>query len=757
MTPFYAFCLASPKSGEGKTTLSIALMRALVRRGLCVQPFKCGPDFIDPGFHALATGRPSFNLDTWMMGRSGVRQIWDDHVCDADVAVCEGVMGLFDSHEKDLCGSTADLALTLDIPIVLVVNVRGMANSLAAVVSGFQHYAMKRGVRLAGVVANQAGSLRHVAILRDVLQKEALPPLIGALPRHDHFLPERHLGLVPASESNIDSVWLDNLAELAEKNVDLDLLLRLCQKQRPSEEKRNGENPAEKTEKFFLGSCNKKRLGIAKDQAFCFTYPVNEEILQSVGWEIVPFSPLKDKHLPQNLDALYLCGGYPEVFARELSENSSMRQDIHAFAESDKEIYAECGGFMYLCQRLEIPQDQSSWEMCGVLDAVASMGNRLHSLGYREGRFATTAPFGLKGKHFRGHEYHWSHITLLKEYPPLFFLQTQDKPCGVQSGAVRASYLHLYFGEADLEKEYLKNSDQEQKMSKNTESKRITPAIMIQGTSSNAGKSLLVSALCRIFKQDGYKVAPFKAQNMSLNAGVTAAGEEMSLAQIVQAQAAGIAPDVRMNPILLKPYSDTGSEVVVLGRSYGKMGVKEYFQKKQELLPIVAQAYASLAAEQDIMVLEGAGSPAEINLKDADLVNMRMALLAQSPVLLVGDIDRGGLYASFLGTWHIFNEAERQLLAGFVVNKFRGDPSLLQPAHDYLQAQTGVPVLGVIPFIADSGFPAEDSLSEEPFHNRAEKGAEKNSENLDKNLDRIAEIVRKNIEIEKIYTIMKVR
>ena len=240
---------------------------------------------------------------------------------------------------------------------------------------------------------------------------------------------------------------------------------------------------------------------------------------------------------------------------------------------------------------------------------------------------------------------------------------------------------------------------------------RHAPALMLQGTSSNAGKSILAAAYCRIFRQDGYSVAPFKAQNMSLNSGVTAAGDEMGRAQIVQAQAALVDPDARMNPILLKPHSDTGSQVVVLGQPIGHMGVLDYFKKKKELWKTVTEAYDSLAADHDVMVLEGAGSPGEINLKAHDVVNMRMAEHARASVLLVGDIDRGGVYASFLGTWMTFTDAERRLLTGYIVNRFRGDASLLGPAHEYMLDRTGTPVLGTIPYIRDLNIPEEDMAS----------------------------------------------
>ena len=241
--------------------------------------------------------------------------------------------------------------------------------------------------------------------------------------------------------------------------------------------------------------------------------------------------------------------------------------------------------------------------------------------------------------------------------------------------------------------------------------KLLRPALMIQGTCSNAGKSVLAAAFCRILLQDGYAVAPFKAQNMALNSYVTQEGGEIGRAQALQAEACRIDPDVRMNPILLKPNSELGSQLIVLGKPVGNFGVREYFRKKPELWETVTRAYDSLAADCDCLVLEGAGSPGEINLKANDLVNMRMARHAQAPVLLAGDIDRGGVYAAFLGTFQTFEPEERRLLAGFLVNKFRGDPSLLADAHRYIEEMTGKPVWGVIDHLPDLALPAEDSVN----------------------------------------------
>lgn len=237
-----------------------------------------------------------------------------------------------------------------------------------------------------------------------------------------------------------------------------------------------------------------------------------------------------------------------------------------------------------------------------------------------------------------------------------------------------------------------------------------TPAIMFQGTCSNAGKSVLTAAFCRIMLQDGYRVAPFKAQNMSLNSFVTADGGEMGRAQVTQAQACRLEPDVRMNPVLLKPNTDTGSQVVLNGKPVGNMDVADYITYKRRAAEAVKDAYDSLASEFDAVVLEGAGSPAEVNLKHHDIVNMRMAEHAGAPVFLVGDIDRGGVFASFIGTCEVLDEWERELLAGFVVNKFRGNEELLEDAYAYMLAKTGKPVVGTVPHIPELGLPEEDSV-----------------------------------------------
>ena len=251
---------------------------------------------------------------------------------------------------------------------------------------------------------------------------------------------------------------------------------------------------------------------------------------------------------------------------------------------------------------------------------------------------------------------------------------------------------------------------------------RLAPVLMVQGTASHAGKSTLVTALCRILRQDGYRVAPFKAQNMALNSFVAAEGGEIGRSQALQAEAAGVDPSIDMNPILLKPEADAHSQVIVAGRSIGSMPAAVYQRTKLGLWPHVTAALDRLRAQYDVIVAEGAGSPAEINLKSTDLANMRVATYAQAPVLLVGDIDRGGVFASLLGTLELLDPEERALVRGIAINKFRGDPAILAPGLDFLVDRTGVPVLGVVPHLPNLDLPEEDSLGLDEAGSRSQVG-----------------------------------
>ena len=289
--------------------------------------------------------------------------------------------------------------------------------------------------------------------------------------------------------------------------------------------------------------------------------------------------------------------------------------------------------------------------------------------------------------------------------------------------------------------------------------------IMVQGTTSNAGKTLSVAALCRIFKQDGYKVVPFKSQNMSSNSFITKDGLEISTAQAMQAEAAGIEPDARMNPILLKPVSDKGSQVVLNGKLLKEMSARDYYNYKKDMIPHILKAYNSLAEEYDIIVIEGAGSPAEINLKEMDIVNMGMAKLVDAPVIIVGDIDRGGVFASLAGTMLLFDDEEKARVKGFVINKFRGDVNLLTPGLKMLEEITNVNVLGVVPYM-NVDIEDEDSLSEAERKIASKINPVNSLDDLkdfdlkkykEGQYDILASCFRKSIDMDKIYEITGIK
>ncbi len=397
---FFQLCIAGTHSGVGKTTLTLGVLASLKRRGYVVQPFKCGPDYIDPGHHTRVSGRQSRNLDTWMMGRSAVMESYAGACRGVDGAVVEGVMGLFDgASSTGLVGSSAEVAKILGLPVILVVNARSMARSLAALVQGFATF--EPGVHIAGVIANQVGSEKHARILEEALASSNLPPLLGALPKNDSWLiPERHLGLVTGFEHGETVSWYERLADAVDEHLEMEKLVASCRAPRPCWQNREKRSPS---------PC--VRVAIARDAAFHFYYQDNLEQLEAAGVELVPFSPLRDNSLPEKISGIYLGGGFPEMFARELEANYPLKADIAAFAERGGCIYAECGGFMYLCRTL-VNRDGCRREMCGVIPAETVMGPRLHRLGYVEARTVSPGLFGPAGTTFRGHEFHWSSTSL---------------------------------------------------------------------------------------------------------------------------------------------------------------------------------------------------------------------------------------------------------------------------------------------------------------------------------------------------------
>ena len=426
--------IAAPASGSGKTVLTLALLRALRRAGIAVASFKVGPDYIDPAFHARASGRPCINLDSWAMRIETLAGLSDDLSREAALVIGEGVMGLFDGA-ADGRGSTADLASLFDLPVILVVDARGMAASAAALVEGFTRH--RDDVEVAGVIFNRVGSEAHAALLRRACDDRFAQPVLGCVPEDPGLeLPQRHLGLVQAHElPNLDASF-DRAAALVAGHVDLARLRRLA---RPFGLGLYGP-PAQPMRP--LG----QRIAVARDVAFAFAYPVILDGWRAAGAEIISFSPLADAPPDPSATAVYLPGGYPELHARRLAANRAFLDGLRAAADRGAFVYGECGGFMVLGERLTDRQGQSH-AMAGLLPAATSFAEpRLH-LGYRRIRLLGSSPLGRPGATYRGHEFHYASLLETGNAPPLFdvsdALGRSLGPSGAQVGAIAGSFLHL--------------------------------------------------------------------------------------------------------------------------------------------------------------------------------------------------------------------------------------------------------------------------------------------------------------------------
>jgi cobyrinic acid a,c-diamide synthase len=389
-------------------------MAAFRRRGLRVQGFKIGPDFIDATFHEAATGRPSHNLDGWMLSRETNLDIFARAIEDADVAVIEGVMGLFDGKgAPSLSGTTAEMALWLDAAVVLVLDAAAMAGSAAAMVHGFD--TLVEELRLAAVVCNKVAGAKHYGYLRDAIAARCRPEPVGFLPRDGSFsIPERHLGLHLAEEAMTE----DRLRGLAEW-IELVATPRKVAVRKPP--------------------C--ARIGIARDAAFCFYYHDNLELLRAFGAELIAFSPIADRALPPDLDGLYLGGGYPEMHAEALSANEPMRTAIAEFAARDAPVYAECGGFMYLMKGVADAEERS-WPMAGIFPTTARMQKRLAKLGYIEVEDRGAEGWLGPGEQARGHEFRYSVMDAMPESVCRVY---RDPAEGYRIRSVVGSYIHLHF------------------------------------------------------------------------------------------------------------------------------------------------------------------------------------------------------------------------------------------------------------------------------------------------------------------------
>ncbi len=435
-----ALCIAGTHSGCGKTTVTLGIMSALTKRGLTVQPFKVGPDFIDPGHHRRITGRDSHNLDGWMLERNQNEEIFSRYIQGADIAVVEGVMGVFDGFSgNDESGSTAQMAKWLDIPVVLVIDARSMARSAAAIAQGFALFDSE--LPISGIIFNRIGSLVHKQIIDEAMSSLLDIPVLGYLPRDEMFnIPSRHLGLVIDEDFRIAEKQKENLAQWIETNLNMELLLENDKSTAvsPLQVKKEG------SEKDPV------RIGLARDEAFSFYYPENLRYLEEAGAELVPFSPIRSNRLPDNVQGLLLGGGYPELNCRALSENSEMLEAVRRFASEDKPIYAECGGFMYLMQEIH-DMDGNVYPMAGIYPVGARMEKKLKALGYREVVTQKESILGPADTKVRGHEFHYSSILEKGTMPDAIYRMSDRKssakgPEGFRKQNVLGSYVHLHWG-----------------------------------------------------------------------------------------------------------------------------------------------------------------------------------------------------------------------------------------------------------------------------------------------------------------------
>lgn len=427
------FLIGAAASGSGKTTFTMGLLRALKRKGMHVQPFKCGPDYIDGKFHAIAAGRESVNLDTWMASEAHVRDVYARYAQDASACVVEGVMGLFDGYDR-MKGSSAEIASLLNLPVVVVLNARSSAYTVAAILYGLKHFSPK--VEVAGVIFNQVGSPSHYSYLKDACADVGVADL-GYLPKMpDIEVPSRHLGLTIGKESEIDALS-DRVADGIEQYVNVERLLEIAA--RPLD--MHDTHPVSPI--ITSDGLHRPRIAVAQDAAFNFLYKENLEVLSRKA-DVVTFSPLSGDELPQ-ADYVYLPGGYPEFFTEALSRNERLGAQLRGFAERGGRLFAECGGMMYLCRKL-ISREGDSYPMAGVLPLVCTLEKmRLH-LGYRTAQY--------RGMQLKGHEFHYSSVVH-PDLLPSEVSQYNVKGALVDTPLYRyknviAGYTHWYWGENDL-------------------------------------------------------------------------------------------------------------------------------------------------------------------------------------------------------------------------------------------------------------------------------------------------------------------
>ena len=431
--------IAGVRSGVGKTTIATGVMGALTRRGNKVQPFKAGPDYIDPSYHQIACGVPSRNLDTWLCDHSTVLELFQRASAGCDVSVVEGVMGVFDGHSSlTEEGSTAQLAKLLGAPVILIADAAKVARSVAAEILGFQKF--DPDLNVAGVILNGVGSDRHLEFCKPQIEATTGLPVLGYLPRKEEFIqPERHLGLIPTVEGTVAQQWYDGVINQVEATMDVDAILKLAQSAKtPS---------ASLTVYPEVALPSRATIAVAQDMAFNFYYQDSLDLLTAWGAEIAPFSPLEDEKLPAGASGIYLGGGFPELFASHLSDNKPMHQSIMEAVASGVPVYAECGGLMYLGKSLS-DLEGVTHPMVGVIPAESAMSQSRLTLGYREVESCSDNPVLQVGQRVRGHEFHWSTLAQQPgaEESVYKVIDQENRPDGFRTRNVWASYVHIHLG-----------------------------------------------------------------------------------------------------------------------------------------------------------------------------------------------------------------------------------------------------------------------------------------------------------------------
>lgn len=444
--------IAATNSGAGKTTIVTGILAAMKEQGYKVQSYKIGPDYIDPGYHQLASGKPGHNLDSWLVSESKISEIFLKTALGSDIAIIEGVMGLYDGGRKGV-SSTATIAKLLNAPVVLVIDAKSMGDSAAAIALGFKLY--DPDVNFAGVIINRLGSETHKKMICDAMEKINIP-VLGCIFREEQtIMPERHLGLTPVTENTTENM-IEFIKNAILKQCNITELYRIA-KNTPS------------LTSYFLENTKQQiypkiKIGVAHDEAFSFYYPESLAILKELGAEIILFSPLRDQKIP-DIHGLIIGGGFPEMFVQQLNENVTMRQSIFKAGENGLPIYAECGGLMYLTKNIK---DFSGkvFDMVGLIPATCEMNHKLQTVGYIEAEALEDNILCLKGDKIQGHEFHFSSMLINENIEELFhwaFEFTKVRTgikyhAGYAKNNILASYLHLHFaGNIALAKRFIQN------------------------------------------------------------------------------------------------------------------------------------------------------------------------------------------------------------------------------------------------------------------------------------------------------------